>query len=60
MTSPPQQTDSRIPDAASAWTKDTLSHLNARYVKETCSDFTFDKLGISSELENGKPLFDEN
>jgi hypothetical protein len=52
-----RQPDSRIPEAASAWTKQTLVHLNAVYVKETCTNFIFDELGIPSELEAGKYLF---
>jgi hypothetical protein len=48
--------DSRIPEAASAWTKETLLHLNAFYVKETCTDFTFPNVYISAELENGESL----
>ena len=49
-----QHVDSRIPAAASAWTQETLTYLNAKYVKKVCTDFTFDDLGISAELNNGK------
>ena len=49
-----QQSDSRIPEAASAWTKDTLVYLNAVYVQEICTNFTFDKLRIPAGLEAGE------
>ena len=52
-----QQADTRIPAAASHWTKDTLQHLNAIYVKEDCADFAFDNLFIPSELREGLTLF---
>jgi len=52
-----QQEDTRIPAAASHWTKDTLEHLNAVYVKEDCASITFDNLGIPSELQQGLTLF---
>jgi hypothetical protein len=51
-----RQTDPRIPEAASAWKKDTLDCLSAEYEKSVCTDFTFDKLGISPELAKGLPL----
>jgi hypothetical protein len=49
-----QQTDLRIPEAASAWKKDTLDYLNAEYDKNVCTDFAFDNLKISVELGKGK------
>ena len=55
-----QQEDSRIPSAASAWTEETLTHLNAKYVKKACTEFSFPNLGISAELENGVSIFDES
>ena len=54
-----KQGDSRIPEAASAWTKETLAYLNAFYEKGISTDFTFEKLEISPELENGHSLFNE-
>jgi hypothetical protein len=51
-----QQSDSRIPEAESAWTEETLKHLNASYVKKTCTDFTFPILRIPAELNNGESL----
>ena len=46
-----------IPTAASAWTEETLDHLNTKYVKNACTEFSFPNLGISKELENGESLF---
>ena len=48
-----QQADTRIPAAASHWTKDTLDYLNAAYIKEDCTGFTFGNLGIPSQLREG-------
>ena len=50
-----QQTDTRIPVAASRWTKETLEYLNAAYIKEDCTSFTFDNLALPSELRQGLP-----
>ena len=57
MTSQPE--DSRIPAAASAWTEETLTHLNVKYVKNVCTDFSFPDLGIPTDLENGVSIFDK-
>jgi hypothetical protein len=48
--------DARIPSGASRWTQEVLALLNAEYVKEDCASFTFDKLSIPSELQNGLPF----
>ena len=55
-----QQTDTRIPVAASRWTKETLEYLNAAYIKEDCTSFTFDRLGIPSELRGGLILLNNS
>ena len=50
-----QQTDPRIPVAASRWTKETLEYLNAAYIKADCTSFTFDNLALPSGLRAGLP-----
>lgn len=57
MTSQALEEDSRIPSAASDWTKETLIHLNAEYRMNVCTEFTFPNLVISADLENGEPFF---
>ena len=49
------QPDTRIPVAASHWTRDTLEYLNAVYIKEHSTHFTFDNLGIPPVLQQGLP-----
>jgi len=52
MTSKPE--DSRIPSAASAWTKETLAFLNAEYSRKVCTTFSFPGLAISTKLQESK------
>lgn len=52
---PPQEQadDSAIPTAASAWTKETLDLLNAKYESRMVTDFTFNGLVVPDDLQNG-------
>lgn len=44
---------SEIPTAASAWTKNTLDLLNAKYESRSVTDFTFNGLVLPDELRKG-------
>ena len=55
-----QQKDSRIPSAASAWTEETLTFLNAKYKREVCTNFSFPGLVISPELQDSNSIVDES
>lgn len=55
----PQQAtnDTRIPTAASDWTKDTLDRLNAQYDRRSVTDFEFRGLNLPAQIHQSMTRF---